>query len=200
MIDTIVTFLQQNPLLVLMICFLLYKQYQARQPWPDFGGRITVIESVEQWNKLLAECAASNKVVVVDAYATWCPPCKSAAPVYAKMSEEYSADSCVFAKFNVDHVREMGSLLGISAMCARRAAPRRAAHARTEHPILPFAGPPSKFSKARRRWESSAAGARQAYARCLRSTAQPRAVAARRPIEAKTRLCMSALRHRAGEY
>ena len=53
---------------------------------------------------------------MVDAYATWCPPCKAAAPVYAKMSEEYSGATTIFTKFNVDEVRELGSTLGISAM------------------------------------------------------------------------------------
>ena len=44
------------------------------------------------------------------------PPCKAAAPVYAKMSQEYDEASCIFTKFNVDEVRELGSMLGISAM------------------------------------------------------------------------------------
>ena len=42
--------------------------------------------------------------------------CKAAAPVYARMSEEYDEASCAFAKFNVDDVRELGQKLEISAM------------------------------------------------------------------------------------
>ena len=185
MLDNIWSFLAANPLLVLAICFLIYKQWQARQPWPDFGGNIISLKSVDEWQDTLSKADAAGKVVVVDAYATWCPPCKAAAPVYARMSEEYTeescsmfilahhapacaraeptvapgalalahgsmvgsggggspaalapqcspgaseappktpasprsrARSCVFAKFNTDEVREMGSLLGISAM------------------------------------------------------------------------------------
>ena len=83
---------------------------------PDFGGKITSLHSLAEWDALLADAAAKGKVVIVDAYATWCPPCKAAAPVYARMSEEYDEASCVFAKFNTDDVRELGSKLGISAM------------------------------------------------------------------------------------
>uniref|UniRef100_A0A7S0HDX9 Thioredoxin domain-containing protein n=1 Tax=Phaeocystis antarctica TaxID=33657 RepID=A0A7S0HDX9_9EUKA len=116
MLDTIWSFLAANPLLVLAVCFMVYKQWQAKQPWPDFGGTIVSLKSVDEWHDTLSKADAAGKVVVVDAYATWCPPCKAAAPVYAKMSEEYTAESCVFTKFNTDEVGGMRSLLEISAM------------------------------------------------------------------------------------
>ena len=31
--DAIINFIQTNPLLFLALCFMLYKQWQARQPW-----------------------------------------------------------------------------------------------------------------------------------------------------------------------
>lgn len=142
--EQILSFVQSNPLLILALCFMVYKQWQAKQPWcasspspprtlatppsprhpycpdprgrPDFGGKVTTIHSLEEWDALLSDAAAKGKVVVVDAYATWCPPCKAAAPVYARMSEEYDAASCAFAKFNVDDVRALQSRLEVSAM------------------------------------------------------------------------------------
>ena len=78
--------------------------------------------------------AAEKRVVCLDAYATWCPPCRTAAPVFARMSEEYTA--VTFAKVsargrlararpspppspaqvNVEEARDVAATLGITAM------------------------------------------------------------------------------------
>merc|ERR1712196_157501 len=82
----------------------------------DYGGRITSIHSMEEWQSTLAKAEANKGIVCVDCYATWCPPCKAAAPVFAKMSETYTEESCIFAKVNVDEVRDVAAALQIKAM------------------------------------------------------------------------------------
>jgi thioredoxin 1 len=57
---------------------------------------------------------ANNDVVVLDAFAEWCGPCKMISPVVSKWSDEYS--SIHFAKFDVDDVPELSMQLGIRAM------------------------------------------------------------------------------------
>lgn len=114
-LDNIVSFAQSNPLLVFAILFFAYNKWKASQPWPDFGGKITKVGSLEDWDTLL-KTSGPSKVVVIDAYALWCPPCKSAAPVYAKLSEEFSEESCCFAKVDVDHARDVAQRLEVSAM------------------------------------------------------------------------------------
>ena len=37
-LDAIVSFVSNNPMLVFVILFMLYKKWQSSQPWPDFGG------------------------------------------------------------------------------------------------------------------------------------------------------------------
>lgn len=67
----------------------------ATQPIQSFpGSKVKCIESVDEYEQLVK--AHPNNVVVLDFYATWCPPCRTAAPVYAKLSTCY--DNAVFAK------------------------------------------------------------------------------------------------------
>lgn len=42
-----------------------------------------------------------GKIVVLDFWATWCPPCRESIPAYAKISEEYKAKDVVFYGINV---------------------------------------------------------------------------------------------------
>jgi thioredoxin 1 len=55
-----------------------------------------------------------NDVVVLDAYATWCGPCKVIAPQVVKFSNEYT--SAHFLKLDVDEVPDVAQELGIRAM------------------------------------------------------------------------------------
>jgi len=56
----------------------------------------------------------ANKLVVVDAFATWCGPCKVIAPHIVKFSEEFP--SVHFAKIDVDDVPDVAQELGIRVM------------------------------------------------------------------------------------
>ena len=114
MFDSIINFVQSNPMLVFTILFFLYNKWKSSQPWPDFGGRITKVHNKEEWEALLKSDA--SKVVCVDAYALWCGPCKTAAPIFARLSEEFTPESCTFAKFDTDGARDVAQLLQIRAM------------------------------------------------------------------------------------
>ena len=96
--------------------YWIYSKFTGSKPWPDYGGRITQVGSVDEWDALVGECAQNDRVLVVDGYALWCGPCKSCAPHYAKLSEALSADSCTFAKFNVDEAGDVAKKLDVSSM------------------------------------------------------------------------------------
>ena len=45
----------------------------------------------------------SNKICVVDVYATWCSPCNIAAPLYNELYKQYNVPGvCAIAKENVE--------------------------------------------------------------------------------------------------
>ena len=95
-------------------CQCLAAMYASRRPWPTFHGSVVSVGSVAQWSSLLENAAADNRLVLVDCFAYWCPPCKAAAYIYAQMSLEY--DDVCFAKVDVDAASDVARLLGVSAM------------------------------------------------------------------------------------
>ncbi|KAH3974161.1 hypothetical protein HBH51_091240 [Parastagonospora nodorum] len=58
----------------------------------------------------------STPYLIADFYATWCPPCKQIAPVYAQLSSTHGSKSFAFVKVNVDEQRELAATHGVSAM------------------------------------------------------------------------------------
>ncbi|MDR3647143.1 MAG: thioredoxin domain-containing protein [Candidatus Babeliales bacterium] len=56
----------------------------------------------------------STKPVIVDFYATWCPPCKAIKPVYAQLAQEQT--DWVFTALDVDQAPDIMSNCGVKAM------------------------------------------------------------------------------------
>ncbi|MCK5895866.1 MAG: thioredoxin [Cocleimonas sp.] len=53
------------------------------------------------------EIINNNDIVIVDFWAEWCGPCKSFAPVYDEVSEQY--DDIVFGKIDTEVEQELGA-------------------------------------------------------------------------------------------
>jgi thioredoxin 1 len=58
------------------------------------------------------EILASEKLVVIDFWATWCGPCQRLSPIIEQLAEEYEdrADIC---KYNVDEGEDLTAKFGI---------------------------------------------------------------------------------------
>ncbi len=59
--------------------------------------------------------AKTNRVVVVDFYADWCPPCRALAPSLQKAAEAHPGVVYV-AKVNIDHARDLARSQGVSGI------------------------------------------------------------------------------------
>jgi thioredoxin 1 len=59
----------------------------------------------------------AHTYLIADFYATWCPPCKQIAPIYAQLSTAHTTPGKIaFVKINVDEQREIAAQYGVTAM------------------------------------------------------------------------------------
>ncbi|KAI0817367.1 thioredoxin-like protein [Xylaria sp. FL0064] len=98
--------------------FAAFKSYnQSRSPLRQFHTTSPNMTVHNFATKAEFEQAIKKyPVVLLDAFATWCGPCKAIAPVIAKMSEEEQYKDVYFAKIDVDELPELSQELGITAM------------------------------------------------------------------------------------
>ena len=68
------------------------------------------ISSAENMQELLR----TNKIVIVDFYADWCPPCKAISPKFDALSREML--SIKFCKVNIDNLQNIGAQYSISSI------------------------------------------------------------------------------------
>ncbi|KAJ4332710.1 mitochondrial thioredoxin [Ascochyta clinopodiicola] len=60
---------------------------------------------------------SGHTYLIADFYATWCPPCKTIAPIYNQLSTAHAqSGKFAFVKVNVDEAREIAAQYGIQAM------------------------------------------------------------------------------------
>jgi len=84
-----------------------------RSPIPETSGQVYKISNVKELDSLLK----SNKYVIIDHYADWCPPCRAIAPMFSQLADQNAVKGqLAFAKVNVDHVRDVASRYAVTAM------------------------------------------------------------------------------------
>lgn len=61
------------------------------------------------------EVLRSEQPVLVDFFATWCPPCRKLAPIVEEIAEDYAGRVKV-AKLNIDEARSVAIKYGVSSI------------------------------------------------------------------------------------
>ncbi|KAI0397791.1 thioredoxin-like protein [Xylariaceae sp. FL0594] len=102
----------------ILLAFLLYALLQAfyfndRTPIPETSAHVRAVSTMAE----LRSALSSSDRAIVDFYADWCPPCRTIAPVFSRLSDElHSGQGVSFVKVNVDKVPDAAKLYGVSAM------------------------------------------------------------------------------------
>ncbi len=74
----------------------------------------TYVATVELTNTNFQDTVQKNGTVLVDFWASWCPPCRMFAPVYEAASEKH--DDLVFGSVNTEEQQELAAGFGISSI------------------------------------------------------------------------------------
>ncbi|XP_006654544.1 thioredoxin H5-like isoform X1 [Oryza brachyantha] len=77
------------------------------------AGNVTVVTDQKCWDSKMKEVDELGKTVVVKFSATWCSPCRNAAPLYAELSLKHP--EIVFVSVDVDEMPELVTQFDIRA-------------------------------------------------------------------------------------
>lgn len=70
--------------------------------------------TIDVTNDTFAQTIQDNDIVLVDAWAEWCEPCRQFAPIFEQVSEKH--DDVAFAKLDTDANQEISAALGIQSI------------------------------------------------------------------------------------
>ncbi|XP_010500182.1 PREDICTED: thioredoxin H5-like [Camelina sativa] len=77
-------------------------------------GEVIACHTLEVWNEKVKAANESKKLIVIDFTASWCPPCRFIAPVFAEMAKQFT--NVVFFKIDIDELQSVAEEFKVEAM------------------------------------------------------------------------------------
>ncbi|CAA7041644.1 unnamed protein product [Microthlaspi erraticum] len=77
-------------------------------------GEVIACHNVAEWDEKFNAAKASKKLIVIDFTATWCPPCRFIAPIFAEYAKTFL--DVVFFKVDVDQLTTVAKHFEVEAM------------------------------------------------------------------------------------
>jgi thioredoxin len=74
---------------------------------------ITSIDNVEQLNKVVE--ISNERLLILEFYADWCPPCKELTPILEKIAKEKRATVAIY-KIDIDRHRELSNSFRVAGI------------------------------------------------------------------------------------
>jgi thioredoxin len=106
------------PLAAVITIFLIMgmvscKNDTNKQAKSGAGDSVISLEDANQFNKILE--ISKERLLVLDFYADWCPPCKVLAPILEKIAKDQK-DTVAIYKINIDRNRELSNSFRVTGI------------------------------------------------------------------------------------
>ena len=104
------TIYRNQPFAVIVAVFLLFSIVSCKNNTNEKkqaqtnNSIITSLDNVEQFNKILE--TSYERLLILEFYADWCPPCKELAPILEEIAQEKGETVSIY-KIDVDRHREL---------------------------------------------------------------------------------------------
>lgn len=105
-----VIWLASRPGVWFLLAYMAWNFFKGRQPLPETGGRVVAVTTMSEFKELQAK----GTKICADFFATWCPPCRTAAPLFGEMSTKF--EDVTFIKVDVDKSADIARACGIKSM------------------------------------------------------------------------------------
>jgi putative thioredoxin len=100
-------------LIFLFLSMVSCKNDTNKQAKSSTDNSVVSLEDANQFNKILE--ISKKRLLVLDFYADWCPPCKELEPILEKIAEEQK-DTVAIYKINIDRNRELSNSFRVTGI------------------------------------------------------------------------------------